>query len=613
MITNTVYDIFTVFGTFERVSGELEKTEHGFKYKNSQIELISHVDRHSSGVNIRKDKIVNISNEPVNINTLLSKFTLNGGEYEVYTEYSEWINESMGEWQPLVNGIYGANEDIRANVGTNPFVALYNTQNSKGLAFHILAESTFEYRVKKQFVDSDHKSVTIELGISSDNFNYTLEAGKELNLPTILYYEFTNKIDLDAHKLHRYINATQPSKSLPVIYNSWMSNFDLMSYSMLVDQVEKAKEIGCEYFVVDAGWFGQPTKWWNVVGDWQESTKYSLKGDMDDLASKVRHNGMKFGLWFEIERASLDSKSYKKHPDYYIVEGEHAFVNFAKDEAVDYIFDILQKNIDKYGIEFIKFDFNARLSFDSTQASFIEYFKGYRKFIERVRRQNPGIHLENCASGGGRMALCNVWGFDSFWMSDNHGVYAQLDIFKNTLKRMPSRMLEKWITIRSIEEFSPVYPVGKECEKLLVSADNAWIHTEQVNFNFLKSFMVGGPIGVSCDLTKLSKSTLKLLKKEIEKFKEEREFWKNSECHILTDTKSLLVLQYCDKEFEKIKLYSYTKHSNQNTIIAYPVCKKGYTYVINGKKVSGAEILKNGIELKADGIYNADTVEMKRA
>ena len=49
------------------------------------------------------------------------------------------------------------------------------------------------------------------------------------------------------------------------------------------------------------------------------------------------------------------------------------------------------------------------------------------------------------------MALGNLQGFDSFWMSDNHSLYAQLEIFKNSICRLPCRALERWITIQSLD------------------------------------------------------------------------------------------------------------------------------------------------------------------
>jgi alpha-galactosidase len=153
---------------------------------------------------------------------------------------------------------------------------------------------------------------------------------------------------MDAYKLHRYCNEKYPSK-LPIVYNTWMSHFDYIDFDNLVCQLDKASLLGCEYFTVDAGWFGKTQMWWDVVGDWQESDESAMKGRLREFSDLVRKEGLKFGLWFEIERANPDCENVNLHPEYYIRDGAHCYVDFAKRESCDFIYDILKKNIDKYG------------------------------------------------------------------------------------------------------------------------------------------------------------------------------------------------------------------------------------------------------------------------
>lgn len=440
----------------------------------------------------------------------------------------------------------------------------------------------------------------------------TLPAGESLVLPEILFYEFVNKTDMDAYKLHRYCNDVYPAKDLPVLYNSWMSHFDLMNDESFSEQLRLAKEVGCEYFTVDAGWFGKPTAWWDSVGDWQESRDAGFCGGLKDFADKVRRNGLKFGLWFEIERAAKDSESVKRHPEYYISQDDYRFLDFGNSEARDYVYGMLKANIDRYGIEFIKFDFNACLRDDGRGDSLLTYFAGHRTFLERLRWEYPNLHLENCASGGSRLALANVRNFDSFWMSDNHSLYKQLEIYKNTVIRMPSRILERWVTIRSVPDFTPTYPVGGTCEKILVSGDAGWGHIEAVKPHYLANAVAGGLIGVSCDLTQVSESTRMLLAETISAYKAEREFWKNSECRILADTDTVLVLQFNDPEFRTVKLYVYTTHSYQHRVTVYPVCEEDGVYTVNGESVRGKDLLSRGVSMDADGIRTASALELKK-
>ncbi|MBE5783743.1 MAG: alpha-galactosidase [Clostridiales bacterium] len=606
--------MMTLFGDFDMVSGKVErKNDHTLFFENDQFEIESSYIVHDTGLVKRTDTIKNKANRPLSISSALSKFVFHGGEYEVFTQYNEWCGERYGQWQPLVTEISASCDEVRSNVGAAPFVALFNQQNQRGIVFHILCQSTWKLRVRKFFAQSAGKNVTVELGLNDQNLSYSLLPGDTLVLPKILYYTFTNKQDLDAYKLHRYYNEYHPAKALPIIYNSWMSNFDNISYDILSEQLKAAKDVGAEYFVIDAGWFGRPNEWFRSVGDWRECQDASMAGRMREFADLVRAEGLKFGLWFEIERADKDSLTVKTHPEYYICENNKYFVNYADPAACDYIYHVLAQLIRKYGIEFIKFDFNERLSFDAKRTGFLEYFKGYRGFIDRINREFPSLYLENCASGGLRMSMANIHGFDSFWMSDDHSLYNQVDIFKHTMIRMPSRMLEKWITIRSLAEFTPKYGGGTS-EKILVSGDATWNHLEAVNEGYLKAAAVGGPIGISCDLTKLSATLQDELKAFIREYKNERDFWISSECRILCDTESLLVLQFNDRAMDTIKLYSFTKHPRQTAVTVYPACDETKCYITSdGKEYKGMSVKEEGIDLPVGKRFTAGTLTLKKA
>jgi alpha-galactosidase len=600
--------LFSLYGSMAPPYGAISREGERLTYHGDGYVLSSHIKTHATGVMVREDEIQNISDHAISITSLLSKFSFYGGEYMVYTQYGQWCGESQGQWQPLVSEISNSNDDIRENVGASPFVALWNRQNHRGVAFHILCNSTWKFRIRRLYT----KEVTLELGISDRDLQYTLQPGETLKLPQILHYEFRNQTDMDAYKLHRYCSDQYPAKRLPIIYNSWMSKFDTISFDLLSQQLQVAQTIGAEFFVIDAGWFGKAHEWFCSVGDWEESTDCSMCGRMAEFADKVRSCGLQFGLWFEIERAAANAKAPKAHPEHYLYEGGHYFVNFAKPETCDYIYDIVAKQIRKYNIAFIKFDFNAPLTFDPARHSFLDYFAGYRGFIRRLRAEFPNLYLENCAAGGGRMSLTNIPDFESFWMSDDQSLHRQIDIFKNTLVRMPVRALETWVTIASLCPFTP--DANKDVsERTLMSGDGGWGYVESVTDGFLQACAVGGPLGISCDLTKFSPALTETMKTVVATYKAEREFWKVSECHILTDTETLLVLQFNDANFDTIKLYSYTKYSEQNAITVFPVCDAGGEYqMVDGSLLTADRLDKQGVDMAICNRHTANFLTLKK-
>ena len=63
------------------------------------------------------------------------------------------------------------------------------------------------------------------------------------------FYNCRNKLDMDAYKLHRWCKDTYMQEKFPVVYNSWMSKFDLISYDLLSQQLPIADDTDdkCRY------------------------------------------------------------------------------------------------------------------------------------------------------------------------------------------------------------------------------------------------------------------------------------------------------------------------------------------------------------------------------
>ena len=319
---------------------------------------------------------------------------------------------------------------------------------------------------------------------------------------------------------------------------------------------------------------------------------------------------MKFGLWFEIESASKNADALKAHPeDYFTPNGNLYFLDFSKEYARRRILDILTENIEKYHIEFIKFDFNQDVDYDTETSAYIHYYRGYEVLLKELKSRYPHIYIENCASGGMRVDLKNATQFDSFWLSDNQSPYEGMRIFKEGIKRLPPQCIEKWAVLTSFENFFPSY-VGTEKEKILSTHDATWDGVVGVHESFLKGFLSGSPIGISCDLTRLSESLLQTLSEHIAAFKKERAFWENAVCHILADTEKILVLQFETVKKSKILVFSYK--TMQNSLTVYPKVDACQTYLIENEVVSGKDISENGVELSVSGNYRVTFSEITR-
>ena len=599
---------WNIAGSFGRLSAPVDRQENAVCAANESIRVVSWIREGKSGVCVRTGSVQNISAQPVDLYTFSSKFILDGGEYDVYTQYSGWLNESLGQWQPLVSAVAARNTGLRNTQSAAPFMVLWNLQVNRGVAFHCNAYCAWEMRVSRICSGGEAAFIEVEIGIQQDGLCLTLAPGEEVLLPEIVYYDVFNKTDLDCWRLHSYMNAAMPRREMPVIYNSWLYRFDRFTFEDVLTQIEKAAALGVEYFVIDAGWFGDGEKWWWARGDWEENQSFGFKGRMKQIADTVRAKGMKFGFWLEPECALNNTRAVAAHPEYYIVNEDKPvwLLDFSKEEALTFILDKTCQLIDHYGAEFIKFDFNTDLMFDPSHTGFTQYYKGHARYIQMLRERYPGLYLENCASGGTRMSLRDGKLYDSFWLSDDQSPYDGLRIWKDTLLRMPPQWIECWASIRSVKSLSPCYGESAYADKLLSTNDATWNHVTGVHMSFLQGLLTGGPIGLSFDLTAITDTVFEQLKDFIARFKADREFWSKAVCHILTDTQSMLVVEFRNEDFSRIELVVFTKKAMQSNLRVYPLLDSKESYGWKDATVrSGADLEKNGIDFPIHENYTA--------
>ena len=219
---------------------------------------------------------------------------------------------------------------------------------------------------------------------------------------------------------------------------------------------------------------------------------------------------MRFGFWVEAECADDSSRVLKEHPDWFFTRGHQHFLDFRNPAAFEYLVGTVSALLRKYEGSYVKFDFNQNLDCDPSGRAFIDYNAAYRRFLQEVRRRNPGVYLEGCASGGNMMNLGWARDFDSFWLSDNQSPYHGLRIVRETMLRLPPRFIERWLVARTAEGLQPDYE-GHDA-RLLACDDATWKNVRSVTAGWLDAFAAGGPVGFSCDLTAFSPADLARLK-----------------------------------------------------------------------------------------------------
>lgn len=603
---NGISDAYSIYASCEIHDGNRITTEfsdNGFIAEREKF-TVSGEYKKIDDVYTRKDTFINTTDEDIHINDYKYRFTFPGDEYEVYTEYNNWCNESKGMWCELNTAVEAFSKSPRTNDSHTPMLAIFNKQTKRGVVFHLYTNCAWKMSVRKQSPNNQFIFTVVEISPFDEALDLCVKKGENFTFPTAVFYEFEDKDNLDSHKLHKYLNKVHPRKKLPVIYNTWLAFFDQINFDKIASQIPYAAEIGCDYFTLDAGWFGKGERWSDCVGDWEENTTGAYFGKMREISDRVHEHGMKFGLWLEPERAVANSEIVKTHPEYFFDNnGYSCFLDFSRDDAREYITSKTVELVEKYNIDYFKFDFNDSITYDKSHNAFFNYHKGLEKYVSDIRAKYPDIYIEGCASGGFVTNINNMRLYDSVWLSDNQSVYETIRIFKDSIKHVTPAFMEKWGAFLSAGGF-PEYGNPNPVTRNFSTNDATWANIVNFNEGYLDGFFAGSPIGITTDLTAITDELREKLKEVIAEFKAQEPFFRNACARVIADTNKVLAIQYETDDEVKIVVYTGSPMT-QTEMTIYPKLFGKFSF--DGKEYDG-----NGICIEMPTARNTYMFTLRR-
>jgi alpha-galactosidase len=207
-------------------------------------------------------------------------------------------------------------------------------------------------------------------------------------------------------------------ESLPVIFNDYMNClWGNPTTESLIPVIDKAAEVGAEYFVIDAGWYAEIGEtWWESVGVWQPSVTRFPFG-FSDVIQRIRGKGMVPGLWLEIEVMGINCPLAKELPDdwFFLHDGKRVIdhgryqLDFRNPEVRAHADQIIERLVREFGIGYLKIDYNINAGPGTDYASdapgdgLLEHNRAYLDWVRGVFAAHPELVIENCSSGGLRM------------------------------------------------------------------------------------------------------------------------------------------------------------------------------------------------------------------
>jgi len=386
----------------------------------------------------RRAVLENIGDAPIRLSKLMSFCIDLPGSYTMATFNGGWIAEMRRENTPVgmskvVNESLTGSSSNRHNPGFLLYEADATEEAGRVYGFNLVYSGNHYAAAQQSLQDLTR----VMQGINPSNFAVELVPGEIFETPEAVLSCSDNGFGGLSKHMHAFVSdhiipVYWRNRPRPVLYNSWEGCVFDFNQHRLLDLADRAKNLGCELFVLDDGWFGQRNNDKAGLGDYTVNKK-KLPNGMDGLSARIRAKGLQFGLWFEPESVNVDSDLYRAHPDWALTDGfepvfgrNQLLLDLRKQEVRDYIVENVSRILDSAKISYVKWDMNRHSI--ALGASAHAFVLGLYDVLRRIFEPRPGILLESCSSGGNRFDLGMMCFSPQIWASDDTDPIERLTI-----------------------------------------------------------------------------------------------------------------------------------------------------------------------------------------
>ena len=462
----------------------------------------------------RSVRIKNGSADPVWVEKVMSAcLDMEGKEFDVLSLHGSWARERQMERKPLGHGIYSVGS-LRGESShqEHPFLGILskNADQTSGevYGFHFVYSGNFLAQAQR----NQFGQVRVQMGIHPEAFSWKLASGESFQAPEVILTYSAEGLGGMSRSLHDlYLNHLIRSPWLhqkrPVLINNWEATYFDFTAEKILDIARESAKLGIEMLVLDDGWFGNRFDDNRSLGDWWVNEE-KLRGGLGKLVSEINALGMKFGLWFEPEMISPESRLYEEHPDWAIqIPGRRAcrarnqfVLDVSRGDVRDYILRQMFAVLHSANVEYVKWDMNRPLSdlgsadlpADRQGELSHRYVLGMYEMQERLLAEFPNLLLENCSGGGGRFDPGMLYFSPQIWCSDDTDAIERLGIQEGTALLYPLSCMGAHVSV------CPNHTVGRTTP-----------------FSTRGMTALAGTFGYELDVTKLSEEDKAAVPKQI--------------------------------------------------------------------------------------------------
>lgn len=567
----------------------------------------------------RSVKIINESNEDVNINRVLSaNVDFRDSDYELLQLSGAWARER----HIIRKEIRSGSQSIESRRGSsshaqNPFMALVRKdtteQHGEVYGFSLVYSGNFLANVE---VDM-YENARAQIGINPFDFTWLLKSKEEFTAPEAVLVYSNEGLTGMSHIYNclygkRLCRGKYRDEVRPILINNWEATYFDFNETKIKEIAREATNLGMELFVLDDGWFGKRDDDNSSLGDWFVNEE-KLKGGLNKLATEINEMGLQFGLWFEPEMVSPISELYKKHPDWCIhIPGRNRsearrqlILDYSREDVCNYIIEKISEVLSSAPISYVKWDMNrnmseigsAKLPANRQREVAHRYILGLYKVLEEITTRFPDVLFESCSGGGGRFDPGMLYYMPQTWTSDNTDAIERLKIQFGTSMVYPNASIGCHVSAVPNHQVDRITP----------------IETRGV-------VAMSGNFGYELDITKLPESEKEIIKEQVKLYKEIRETIQFGKCYRLSSPfeNNDVAWMFISKDCEEIIVSfvrTLAKPNSKFISLKLVGLDESSKYEILGENiiVGGDELMNIGLnvpELKGD--YQAKMWRLKK-
>ncbi|MDN6617567.1 MAG: alpha-galactosidase [Enterococcus sp.] len=339
----------------------------------------------------------------------------------------------------------------------NSFIALVNHDTNEfsgpAIGMHLVYSGNHAFELEKDQIDQ----VRVLTGINEYNFSWSLSSDDVFQTPEVLLTYSDQGLNGMSGSLHhllreRVARGEHQLKERPILVNNWEATYFDFDSKKIEEIVDEAADLGIEMFVLDDGWFGHRDSDNSSLGDWFEY-EGKLKDGLKGISDYVHDKGLQFGVWFEPEMISIDSKLYEAHSDYLMQEPNRTPSSSRDQHLLDMgrkdVWQAIEKQLcailDEVPIDYIKWDMNRslsdvysiQLSPENQGEAAHRHILGVYELMENLIALYPNVLWEGCSGGGGRFDAGFLYYMPQSWPTDNTDAVERLKIQYGTSLAYP--------------------------------------------------------------------------------------------------------------------------------------------------------------------------------